>query len=142
VSSDIIPILNRCWENTLNNQQFALKAIRERGWNPLNYVLLDDPRLIQEVVTTSNEVLNENNNNNEDASLNSFRHKNGMLYTSRLNSLIVEQNKCAGRKRKNEELLAEIRKNDGNVAMLVKSINGRPSSGKLASKGVFGLGKE
>ena len=102
VSSDIIPILNRCWDGTLNNQRFALKSIRERGWNPLNYVLLDDPRLVRDEII-ANGVSNEN-------FLNTFRHKNGQVYTSRLNSLVVEQSKCAGRKRKNEQVLADLRK--------------------------------
>ena len=31
VSSDIIPILNRCWHTTLANKQFARKAIAETG---------------------------------------------------------------------------------------------------------------
>jgi hypothetical protein len=42
-TTDIIPLLNRTWEATLGNQYKAKKSIMERGWNPLNYVLLDHP---------------------------------------------------------------------------------------------------
>jgi hypothetical protein len=42
-TTDIIPLLNRTWKSSLGNKYKAKKSITERGWNPLNYVLLDHP---------------------------------------------------------------------------------------------------
>jgi hypothetical protein len=44
--SDCIPLINMAWYNSFANVEYAKKAIRERGWGPLNYVLLDHPKLI------------------------------------------------------------------------------------------------
>jgi hypothetical protein len=46
VPSDIILIINRCWPHKLGNKRFARNAISQSGWFPLNYALLNDPRLI------------------------------------------------------------------------------------------------
>jgi hypothetical protein len=43
--TDIIPLLNIAWPKSFGNQERAARAIEARGWNPLNYSLLDHPAL-------------------------------------------------------------------------------------------------
>jgi len=44
--TDIIPIVNFAWEKSFNRVDTNLKAIRERGWGPLNRLLLTHPEII------------------------------------------------------------------------------------------------
>ena len=43
--TDIIPIVNYCWDRSFARTMSNRKAIAMRGWNPLNYVLLDHPEI-------------------------------------------------------------------------------------------------
>jgi hypothetical protein len=43
---DIIPLVNQAWAMTFGRAKFAKKAVGNWGWGPLNYVLLDSPKLI------------------------------------------------------------------------------------------------
>ena len=45
--SDIIPLVNHAWGKSFGRADVAKKAVANRGWGPLNYVLLDSPKLIQ-----------------------------------------------------------------------------------------------
>jgi hypothetical protein len=49
VVSDIIPLVRRVWARTFGRSEYCKRAISQRGFNPLNYILLDDPRLQHEV---------------------------------------------------------------------------------------------
>ena len=46
VRTDIIPIVNYAWEKSFNNVTNNLKAIADRGWGPLNRVLLSHPEIV------------------------------------------------------------------------------------------------
>jgi hypothetical protein len=37
---DIVPLVNRAFPNSFRKNKNAVKAIAERGWNPLNYNIL------------------------------------------------------------------------------------------------------
>ena len=54
--SDILPLVNKVWQRSFADKEGNSKAIRERGWNPLNYVLLTD----KEILNTKPEVLPNN----------------------------------------------------------------------------------
>ena len=45
--TDVIPLVNKAWEKSFARKDCAMRAIIQRGWNPLNYVLLDHPKLIR-----------------------------------------------------------------------------------------------
>jgi hypothetical protein len=45
VSTDVIPILIRTWPSALGNQGLAKKALLDRVWLVINYMLLDDKHL-------------------------------------------------------------------------------------------------
>ena len=52
--TDIVPIVNYCWERSFQRTESNKKAIAMRGWNPLNYILLDSPEVAsKEVVPPS-----------------------------------------------------------------------------------------
>jgi hypothetical protein len=38
--TDIVPLVNMAFEKSFGNQKNAVKAIADRGWNPLNYNIL------------------------------------------------------------------------------------------------------
>ena len=42
VPTDIVPIVNVAWDASFAKVQHSKKAIADRGWNPLNYELLND----------------------------------------------------------------------------------------------------
>jgi hypothetical protein len=62
VPTDIIPLLNMAWEGTFNRVDTARRAVLERGWNPLNYVLLDHPG-IRRFDETPDDTTVDNSNN-------------------------------------------------------------------------------
>ena len=46
VCTDIIPIVNAAWKKSFAKTKSNLKAIRDRGWGPLNKVLLHHPEIL------------------------------------------------------------------------------------------------
>jgi hypothetical protein len=55
--TDCVPLVNMAWSNSFAKVKNAQKAIKERGWNPLNFVLLDHPKLIPLATTTTTALL-------------------------------------------------------------------------------------
>ena len=55
VPTDIVPIVNMAWNSSFVNIQNNLVIIQERGWNPLNYVLLDSDDI--KLTMTNSDVL-------------------------------------------------------------------------------------
>ena len=45
VATDIIPMVNYAWSQSFVRVEKNLKAITDRGWNPLNYALLTDKQI-------------------------------------------------------------------------------------------------
>ena len=52
-----MPLVNKFWKHSFADKEGNMKAIRERGWNLLNYRLLSD----QEIIATQLTVLDKNN---------------------------------------------------------------------------------
>jgi hypothetical protein len=44
----IIPLVRHAWEASFGRPDIAKKAVANRGWGPLNYVLLDSPDLVRD----------------------------------------------------------------------------------------------
>jgi hypothetical protein len=57
--TDIVGIVHRAFQVSFANTVNSKKAIRNRGWNPLNYTLLDDPELNN---TQEKDAVNHANN--------------------------------------------------------------------------------
>jgi hypothetical protein len=64
--TDCIPLINRAWDKSFAQVDYAKKAIRERGWGPLNYVLLDHPKLIP-LAQTSTTISDDDNHDDVDS---------------------------------------------------------------------------
>jgi hypothetical protein len=56
VSSDCIPLINIAWSKSFSRIENARKAIMQRGWGPMNYVLLDHPKIIQLATKADEEI--------------------------------------------------------------------------------------
>jgi hypothetical protein len=134
VSTDVVPIVNHAWPNTLGNRVFAKKAIAERGWGPLNYILLDDDRLM---TYNGKKEITINNVRNVDIST---INRNGEIFNHTLDLLIDERDKSIGRKRKHEEQ-KKLHSSKKEKIETISTMMGI-SSGKLAVENIFCLTNE
>jgi hypothetical protein len=46
LSTDVVPLVNMALPHSFAKKENARKAVLKQGWNPLNYVLLDHPKLL------------------------------------------------------------------------------------------------
>ena len=60
-STDVVPLVKTCFNQTFRNKANATKAIPKRGWNPLNYACLDHIELQQQEENNENEQIVNNN---------------------------------------------------------------------------------
>jgi hypothetical protein len=96
--TDIIPILNRIWSDTLGDKAKAKKSIQDRGWGPLTYVLLDHP-IFSEV--TEDGPFNPFNLNNT-LNLRDLKLKEGSRADESLNMLVDHKIRNEASKRKHK----------------------------------------
>ena len=59
VRTDIIPIVNYAWQKSFANVKNNLKAIADRGWGPLNRILLSHPEIISSKIESFDSQENE-----------------------------------------------------------------------------------
>jgi hypothetical protein len=64
VPTDVIPLVNIAWEKSFARHEYVRRAIIKRGWGPLNFVLLDHPKL-RPMVPTENETASQTTNENK-----------------------------------------------------------------------------
>ena len=76
------------------------KAISERGWGPLTYIILDDDRLIKLDKELKDSMVQEELLQKVDISK---INKNGETFKHSLDLLMDERDRCEGRKRRYEE---------------------------------------
>jgi hypothetical protein len=138
VSTDIVPIVNKCWPSTLGNISFAKKSLYERGWTVLNYCLLDDPRLLDKPAECATVASIPNDNQQEiDGSIAETLNPVSQRYLSTLDKLIDDRLKSEGRKRKYEDIVSKTATKTQKIQHLEKMLN--VSSGKLACNNIFCL---
>ena len=82
--TDIIPLVNMAWGKSFANAKNCQKAIRERGWGPLNYCLLDHPDLQKQQEVIEPVQLQAN--------------KEGPLFNGYLDIIIDQEMKNKGRR--------------------------------------------
>jgi hypothetical protein len=102
VPTNIIPLINTAWERSFACSELAAK----RGGYPLNYMLLDDPKVIKQAeasINTSNTVTKISNNdtcysnNHSDKCTAVFRlNTDGPLESDYVDRLLEEKSKAAG----------------------------------------------
>jgi hypothetical protein len=152
-STDIIPILNMAWSKSLGKKTQARKAIVERGWGVLNYVLLDSPKLKKfssSIDITSNSTISTSNSSNEhQTSIGNVScsldlatiNLNGKTAGNKLDLLIQDVSKCEGRKRKYEAMKAASNSHQSKIDQINKLLGG-VSSATLAGASLFVLDKD
>jgi hypothetical protein len=143
--TDVIPLINMAWEQSFGRTESAKKAILERGWLVLNYVLLDDKRLINDTDDGTAVPADENSESDEESEidLQAVRKilKNinctGTTYLDCLDLLLQEEQKYAGRKRAYLEAKAQEDDKFAKVEHLEKV--GNITSAKLAVNNMYDL---
>ena len=127
--TDIIPLVNTAFQASFANEKSVKRAIARRGWNPLNYKLLEifvNPR--------GNETISsETPCTIVTPSLNAF-HGSASTY---MDPLVEEAKKDAGRKRRNEELKAALATKEQKLHHL--KTMGKVSSARLAANNHYVL---
>jgi hypothetical protein len=96
VPSDIIPLVDMAWKDSFARSIQARKAIKMRGWGPLNYALLNHPRLIQKP-NQPTEQASEPNNPPIDLTV---MNTNGPAVTGYVDQLLQDKMKDDGRRRR------------------------------------------
>jgi hypothetical protein len=151
--TDIVPILNMAWEKSLGRPDLASKAIIERGWRTLNYILLDSPKLIcrsgdsspsgnhTNIIISSNGTATSTSTRGIQCSLDlSTINIHGNIASSKLNMLINDEAKSEGRKRQYEEYKAMSDMKQAKIDRLNKMLG--VSSANLAAAAVYTLGTD
>jgi hypothetical protein len=102
--TDIIPLVNMAWAMSFARSVSAQKAIRKRGWFPLNYVLLDHPAIMQLPPTETEENTDDRTADSDNDDKITFTvNSKGNQAKHVIGSLITEAAKSTTRKRKYEE---------------------------------------
>jgi hypothetical protein len=134
VNTDVIPIVNHTWPFTLARQEYNKKAISERGWGPLTYVLLDDDRLIKMDKEYKESMVKEKEVYQVD--INKI-NKTGETFTNTLDLLMDERDLCEGRKRRYEERKAYHKSKKEKIDVLNSMVG--MTSGKLVVENFYCL---
>jgi hypothetical protein len=105
ISTNIIPLVNACWKQTLGKIGFLKKSLIERGWMILNYCLVDNPWLLEKPTIISSTI--DNNQQASDCSTINTINPVSARYFNTLDKLLDDQLKSDGRKRKYTELISK-----------------------------------
>jgi hypothetical protein len=130
--SDIIPLVNEAFPKSFGNQQFALTAIAERGWGPLNYNLLLHPDLLAtRSINTCNVQDSSSVSNSQSTVITQLNTTTGSA-AKYLNSFILEEAKNKARL----EIMKKEKEENDNLLQRVKNLQDvtRLSSGVLFTK--------
>jgi hypothetical protein len=162
VVTDIIPLINTAWAKSFAKVDSSRKAILRRGWNPLNYVLLDHPELNKPNQTDSTTTGTDSTTTgtvgatitSDEAAQTTATHttaittlnaslqvnKNGKTVSNYLTNLLAQESKDEGRKRKYEQQQREKQENGKRIDVL-KDMT-KVTAGKLVGNGCHVLGKD
>jgi capsule polysaccharide export protein KpsE/RkpR len=138
VSTNIVPILNKCWPSTLGNVLFATKSLYKRGLMVLKYCLLDEPQVLDKPTKCQAKKFKTNNNQQEiDGSIADTLNPVSQRYLSMLDKLIYDRLKSDGRKRTYNAIVSKTTTKAQKIQHLEKMLN--VSSGRLACNNIFCL---
>jgi hypothetical protein len=153
VQTDIIPLVRKAWDASFAKSKSAKKAIAKRGWNPLNYRLLDHPNLLPSVDSTTeasattpeasgsvSAAVSSRNLPDCDSNTMASINKKGTKFNQCLHQFILEEAKKEGRKRKLEEQQKEMENRDENFAALTTYTRIAATSGSLAKHNIYEIG--
>jgi len=134
--TDIVPLVNRAFPNSFGKNKNAVKAIAERGWNPLNYNILTK---MQGNEMPGNEVVDLVDCFEDKTQVPTYPNLNfakgtGSYY---LDKIIEEQKKDEGRKKRFEAIKSEQKTKQQKINHL-KAIT-KVSSASLAANNHYTL---
>ncbi len=133
--TDLVPLLNKSWERSFNNKSNALKAITYRGWNPLNFNLLDCLKASEGMVV---DLTTENNGRVLPPPLPRPKINKG-IGSYYMDKLLEEERKSKGRIEKFKKLKIEMKTREEKVEYFKKLT--KISSAQLASNNHYTLDK-
>ena len=149
--TDIIPTVNHSWEASFGNVAQARKAILERGWNPLNYALMTNQKLMSQFKSREQakkppgtvEMSSATSAANSTSSATAFT-LSGPTTTGFLDDIVRSQLKDEG---KREQIRKKRQHEEATTATLsrIKALTGKPkklTSGRLMNEGNLHLSED
>ena len=139
--TDIVPLVNMSFPKSFGNRNNAVKAISERGWNPINYNILTNLPSAKNIVDLTTEA--DSQANATDSSSNhtgmlipklNINLDSGSYYLDRL---IEEEKKSEDRKKKFEDMKSEHKTKQQKLDHLKKLT--KVSSATLAANNHYSL---
>jgi hypothetical protein len=141
VPTDVIPLVNMAWERSFARSTPAKHAIIQRGWSPLNYVLLDHPKLRRVDEQTTTDKSDGDNNTSDPSSISTLEYaKGGVKSSTMLQAMISEESKSEGRRKKFEEQKRQREQTDQQLTAI--STLTSFTSGQMASSNRWILNKD
>lgn len=133
--TDIVPLVNMAFEKSFGNQKNAMKAIADRGWNPLNYNILATYQEFQKK-NTVDLTIEPTTTSSVTFALPKININQG-IGSYYLDRLIEEEKKSEGRKRKFEEIKQEQKTKEMKIEHVKKLT--KVSSATLAANNHYTL---
>jgi hypothetical protein len=138
VQTDIVPLVRKAWYASFARAEKAKKAITKRGWNPLNYVLLDHDKLQSSLLIATSDRFQ---NTPHDCDVSTTIKTTGTAFNNYLNQFILDEAKKEGRKRKLEALRQDAETRDNNFSALTDYTAIAASSGGIAKHNIYEIGE-
>ena len=143
--TDICPLVRTAWNASFANVVHGRKAVAERGWGPLNYVLLNHPQLISASSQDDDGIFPlETTNTSDETPISTALRENryfinleGPAIDKFFNVIIHQYAKDEGRIRAYEQRKAAAAENESAYEKLKRI--GKLSSGTLTANNIFGL---
>jgi hypothetical protein len=130
--TDIIPLINRVFHKSYSSINSNLKALADRGWNPLNRKLLEHKELIDDSIALSQNTLTSAHENSSPGSTSLNIHE-GMA-AQVLDRMIADRARSSQAKK-----AADERKRKGDVILQNLKEAKKLTSGVMASNGIHSL---
>lgn len=136
--TDIIPLVNAAFSQSYGNSIGARKAIIERGWGPLNYILLEHEQLLKTKINeeTGEPEVNLPINQNI-VNLTTVNMTEGNALCNATDLLLIERSKQKGYREKLVKRKREIASKKTALEKLM--LIGKLSSGTMAAGGMYHL---
>ncbi len=132
--TDIIPLVNMAFPRSFGNKKNAIKAIADRGWNPLNYNILTSLPQQKDVVDLTATTVTTESSVGISVPMINVEGGVGSYYIDRL---IEEEKKSEGRKKKFENLKSEQKTKQQKIEHIKKLT--KVSSATLAANNHYTL---
>ena len=141
--SDVVPLVKLAFQNSFANVSSAKKAIGERGWCPLNYMLLDHPTFSQQNPLPKPDLVEQNISPSIVSEVNTTAGFSGDVFTTIFEDLEVQK----GHKKRIEAQREDMRRREKGLEAL--TIIGKnytsenlTTSGELAIVGKYCFDEE